>query len=155
METVCADRSAPRGLDTAQRCSSSGIRPAEPWLSGPSNRWTAKYLSPLIISVSLRDVAEWSEKSVKEEPEYENMTVKVGLRSKEINASYLVDEQTMAMKVVLPDAYPLASALVQGVNRVAVKEEKWQSWLRNCQGVITFSVSLLSYLHTNVMVTVD
>ena len=104
--------------------------------------WTAKYISPLIINASLQAVAEWSEKSVKEDPEYEKMSVKVGMRSKEINVSYVVDEQTMAIKVVLPEAYPLASAQVVGVSRVAVKEEKWQSWLRNCQGVITFSVSL-------------
>ncbi|KAK4545073.1 hypothetical protein LTR36_003624 [Oleoguttula mirabilis] len=101
--------------------------------------WTAKYLSPLIISTSLQAVAEWSEKSVKEDPEYEKMSVKVGTKSKEIYVSYVVDEQTMAIKVVLPEAYPLASAQVVGVSRVAVKEEKWQSWLRNCQGVITFS----------------
>ncbi|KAK3060041.1 hypothetical protein LTR53_020239, partial [Teratosphaeriaceae sp. CCFEE 6253] len=72
------------------------------------------------------------------------MSVKVGMKSKEINVGYVVDEQTMAVKVVLPEAYPLASAQVLGVSRVAVKEEKWQSWLRNCQGVITFSVRLLS-----------
>ncbi|KAI7577030.1 hypothetical protein KC343_g21945, partial [Hortaea werneckii] len=101
--------------------------------------WTAKYISPLIITTSLQSVAEWSEKSVKEDPEYEKMAVKVGMRSKEVNVSYVVDEQTMAIKVALPDAYPLASAQVLGVSRVAVKEEKWQSWLRNCQGVITFS----------------
>ena len=103
--------------------------------------WTAKYFSPLITSTALKDVAEWSEKSLKDDPEFENMTVRVGMKSKEINVSYLIDEQTMAIKVVLPEAYPLAPAQVQGVNRVAVKEEKWQSWLRNCQGVITFSVS--------------
>ncbi|KAI7460887.1 hypothetical protein KC357_g8860 [Hortaea werneckii] len=101
--------------------------------------WTAKYISPLIITTSLQSVADWSEKSVKEDPEYEKMAVKVGMRSKEVNVSYVVDEQTMAIKVVLPDAYPLSSAQVLGVSRVAVKEEKWQSWLRNCQGVITFS----------------
>ncbi|KAK3706180.1 hypothetical protein LTR37_012881 [Vermiconidia calcicola] len=101
--------------------------------------WTAKYISPPAINASLQAVAEWSEKSVKEDPEYEKMNVKVGMRSKEISVGYIVDEQTMAMKVVLPDAYPLVSAQVQGVSRVAVKEEKWQSWLRNCQGVITFS----------------
>ncbi|KAK4903385.1 hypothetical protein LTR27_000316 [Elasticomyces elasticus] len=101
--------------------------------------WTAKFISPLITNASLQAVAEWSEKSVKEDPEYEKMTVKVGMRSKEINVGYVVDEQTMAIKVVLPEAYPLASAHVVGVSRVAVKEEKWQSWLRNCQGVITFS----------------
>lgn len=104
--------------------------------------WTAKYISPLIIGASLSSVAEWASTSVKEDPDYEKMTVKVGLKSKEVNASYLVDEQTMAIVVRLPDTYPLAAAKVEGVSRVAVKEEKWQSWLRNCQGVITFSVSL-------------
>jgi len=103
--------------------------------------WTAKYISPIIIASSLQGVADWNEKSIKEDPENEKWAVKVGLRSKEINVSYVVDEQTMAIKIVLPDAYPLASAQVVGVSRVAVKEEKWQSWLRNCQGVITFSVS--------------
>ena len=109
--------------------------------------WTAKHISPLIVDASLQSVTEWSEKSTKEDPEYEKMTVKVGMRSREINVSYVVDEQTMAMKVVLPESYPLASAQVMGVNRVAVKEEKWQSWLRNCQGVITFSVSAKTSPH--------
>jgi hypothetical protein len=106
--------------------------------------WTAKYISPIIIASSLQGVAEWNEKSAKEDPENEKWTIKVGMRSKEIHVSYVVDEQTMAIKIVLPDAYPLAAAQVVGVSRVAVKEEKWQSWLRNCQGVITFSVSLCS-----------
>jgi hypothetical protein len=103
--------------------------------------WTAKYISPTIISSSLQDVADWAEKSVKDDPDYENMTIKVGLRSREINVGYMVDEQTMTIRVTLPEAYPLDSAKVTSVNRVAVREEKWQSWLRNCQGVITFSVS--------------
>jgi hypothetical protein len=106
--------------------------------------WTAKYISPIIIASSLQGVAEWNEKSAKEDPGNEKWTIKVGMRSKEIHVSYVVDEQTMAIKIVLPDAYPLAAAQVVGVSRVAVKEEKWQSWLRNCQGVITFSVSLCS-----------
>jgi hypothetical protein len=104
--------------------------------------WTAKYVSPSIINASLQEVAIWAEKSVKEDPEYESMTVKPSMQSKEVNVSYLVDEQTMAIKVVLPESYPLESAKVLSVSRVAVKEEKWQSWLRNCQGVITFSVRI-------------
>jgi hypothetical protein len=102
--------------------------------------WTAKYISPSIINASLQEVAVWAEKSVIEDPEYESMTVKPSMQSKEVNVSYLVDEQIMAIKVVLPETYPLDSAKVLSVSRVAVKEEKWQSWLRNCQGVITFSV---------------
>lgn len=103
--------------------------------------WTAKYISPIIVTSSLEAVSEWNEKSAKDDPEYDKWTIKVGMRSKEIHVSYVVDEQTMAIKVVLPDSYPLAPAQVVGVSRVAVKEEKWQSWLRNCQGVINFSVS--------------
>ena len=92
------------------------------------------------IETSLKDVLAWAEKP-KEDPEFDKVQFKVGFRSREITASYEVDEQIMSMKIVLAEAYPLASAQVVGINRVAVNEEKWQSWLRNCQGVIAFSVS--------------
>lgn len=101
--------------------------------------WTAKHISPPIIAHSLQAVSSWTETSAKDDPENDKWTIKVGTRSREINVSYVVDEQTMAIKIALPEAYPLAPAQVVGVSRVAVKEEKWQSWLRNCQGVITFS----------------
>ncbi|WPH00474.1 Hypothetical protein R9X50_00330300 [Acrodontium crateriforme] len=100
--------------------------------------WTAKHFSPVIVSSALTAVAVWADKTVKDDVEYEKMKVNVGMRSREVNISYVVDEQVMAIKVILPEAYPLASAQCIGVNRVAVREEKWQSWLRNCQGVITF-----------------
>lgn len=101
--------------------------------------WTAKYIAPLIINASLSSVADWAATSAKDDPEFENFNVKVSMRSREVNVSYLVDEQTMAIVVRLPEDYPLTGAKVEGVNRVAVGEQKWQSWLRNCQGVITFS----------------
>ena len=103
--------------------------------------WTARFVAPLIINASLSSVTEWAATSVKDDPDYENLNVKVSMRSREVNVSYLVDEQTMAIVVRLPEDYPLTGAKVEGVNRVAVDEKKWQSWLRNCQGVITFSVS--------------
>jgi E3 ubiquitin-protein ligase listerin len=108
--------------------------------------WTARYISPLIITASLQAVSEWAEKSVKEDPEYEKMTVKVGMRSKEVNVGYVVDEQTMAIKVILPEAYPLASAQVVGVNRVAVKEDKWLSWLRHCSIIVGQNGSIIDGL---------
>ena len=104
--------------------------------------WTAKHISPFVIDASLQAVADWSVDSVTDDPDYEKMSVRVGMRSKEVNVSYEIDEQTMAIKVVLPEAYPLASTQVLSVSRVAVKEEKWQSWIRNCQGVIIFSVCI-------------
>lgn len=109
--------------------------------------WTAKYIAPLIINSSLSSVAEWAATSAKDDPDYENLTVKVSMKSREVNVSYLVDEQTMAIVVRLPEDYPLTGAKVEGINRVAVDERKWQSWLRNCQGVITFSVSAATFPH--------
>lgn len=106
--------------------------------------WTAKYIAPTIINASLSSVAEWAATSAKDDPEFENLTVKVSMKSREVNVSYLVDEQTMAIVVRLPEDYPLSMSRVEGVNRVAVDERKWLSWLRNCQGVITFSVSALA-----------
>jgi hypothetical protein len=86
----------------------------------------------------LDSVAQWAD-SVKNDPDYEGWTVKVSPRSREVHFSYLVDEQTMAIVLRLPETYPLASARIEGLNRVAADERKWQSWLRNAQGVIQFS----------------
>ncbi|KAM3413708.1 E3 ubiquitin-protein ligase listerin [Cercospora zeina] len=101
--------------------------------------WTAKYISPLIISHSLAEVTQWNEKTVQSDPDYEPMSVKVNPRAREITVSYQIDEQTMAMKIVIPEAYPLQSAKPESINRVAVSEQKWRAWLINCQGTITFS----------------
>ncbi|KAI4752572.1 hypothetical protein E4T52_15222 [Aureobasidium sp. EXF-3400] len=100
--------------------------------------WTAKYIAPLIVSASLDSVSQWAD-AVKTDPEYEGWSAKVSPRSREVQFSYLVDEQTMSIVIRLPETYPLASARVEGLNRVAADERKWQSWLRNCQGVIQFS----------------
>ncbi|KAH0410681.1 hypothetical protein KCU90_g19587, partial [Aureobasidium melanogenum] len=100
--------------------------------------WTAKYIAPLLVSASLDSVAQWAD-TVKNDPDYEGWTVKVSPRSREVHFSYLVDEQTMAIVLRLPETYPLASARIEGLNRVAADERKWQSWLRNAQGVIQFS----------------
>ena len=66
--------------------------------------------------------------------------MKVSQRAREVTAAYEVDEQTMRIMIRLPGAYPLQQASVEGVNRVAVDEKKWRSWVINTQGVITFSV---------------
>ncbi|KAJ9649033.1 hypothetical protein H2199_000946 [Coniosporium tulheliwenetii] len=99
--------------------------------------WTEKFISLTIITDALKSVSDWA--ATEEESSEEALKVKVNQRAKEITASYEVDEQTMAIIVRLPGNYPLRQAVVEGLNRVAVDERKWQSWLRNTQGVITFS----------------
>lgn len=106
--------------------------------------WTEKFISSYIISSSLASVSQWSAEQADPSnpnvgPASENLKVAVNQKAKEIRASYDVDDQTMSIVIRLPDAWPLRQAEVQGVSRVGVDERKWQSWVRGCQGVITFS----------------
>ena len=116
------------------------------WIDSPGRQtaqiiesWTEKYISPIVISDELNNITSWAD-STSQQDEDKNMKVKVSKKAREITASYEVDEQTMQIVIKLPGAYPLRQATVEGLNRVAVDEKKWRSWLLNTQGVITFSV---------------
>ncbi|KAI4714059.1 hypothetical protein J4E89_001509 [Alternaria sp. Ai002NY15] len=110
--------------------------------------WTEKYVSPPVIVAALNAVNTWSEEQAASEPD-SAFAVKVVNRAREITASYVVDEQTMAIRISLPAAFPLANAHIEGLNRVAVNEQKWQSWLRTSLGAITiFNGSLIDALTT-------
>ncbi|KAF2195646.1 hypothetical protein K469DRAFT_616389 [Zopfia rhizophila CBS 207.26] len=110
--------------------------------------WTEKYISPPVISAALASISEWSTTQSDSDPG-SPFTVKVSPRAREITASYNIDEQTMSMRISLPPAFPLANAHIEGLNRVAVNEQKWQSWLRTSLGAITlFNGSLIDALTT-------
>ncbi|KAK8163654.1 RING zinc finger protein-like protein [Phyllosticta citrichinensis] len=100
--------------------------------------WTQRFISPHIISAALASVSTWAATDNAGDGDAA-LTVKVNGRAREVVAGYEVDEQFMTMAMRLPPTYPLASVQVEGVNRVAVSEQKWQSWLRAAQGVVTFS----------------
>jgi len=101
--------------------------------------YTAKNISPQILNASFEDLSTWTSTFPSKQDEYENFSIKAYPRAKEIIASFIVDDQTMSIIVRLPDSYPLTGAKVEGISRVAVDGKKWESWRRNCQGVITFS----------------
>lgn len=102
--------------------------------------WTEKYVSPSVISDELNNVTQWVESATKDDDE--KMKVKISKKVKEIIASYEVDEQVIQIVIKLPGGYPLQQATVEGLNRVAIDEKKWRSWLLSTQGVIKFSVSV-------------
>ncbi|KAI9809452.1 MAG: hypothetical protein M1827_006832 [Pycnora praestabilis] len=102
---------------------------------GPVETWTEKYISPLVIADELTTVSDWVETQSGDD----QLSIKVSKKAKEVTAGYEVDEQVMMIKIRLPGTYPLHQVVVEGVNRVGVDEKKWQSWLINTQGVITFS----------------
>jgi hypothetical protein len=110
---------------------------------------TRNNFSPLVIEETLDEVTKWAEEQDTTEYEKE-LIVKISKRSREVFAGYEVDEMLMQIVIRLPENYPLEGVKVEGVNRVAVSEKKWISWLMITQGVITFSVRISSLkLHTS------
>ncbi|KAF2124162.1 RING zinc finger protein-like protein [Dothidotthia symphoricarpi CBS 119687] len=110
--------------------------------------WTEKFISPPVIAAALHSVTTWSDAQSATDTD-SPFAVKVAPRAREITALYTVDEQTMSMRISLPPAFPLQNAHVESLNRVAVNEQKWQSWLRTSLGAITiFNGSLIDALTT-------
>jgi E3 ubiquitin-protein ligase listerin len=103
--------------------------------------WMAKYFSPLIISDLMDDVAKWADMQEPPADDEKELMVKVSRAAKEVTAGYEVDELQATIAIKVPPAYPVEGVSVIGVNRVAVNEKKWQSWIMATQGIITFSVS--------------
>ncbi|KAM0346667.1 hypothetical protein ACHAPU_005379 [Fusarium lateritium] len=101
--------------------------------------WTTKYFSPLIISDALDEVQEWAGSQEPPAADEQELSVRVARAAREITAGYEVDEDQAAITIRIPQNYPIENAVVQSLNRVAVNEKKWQSWIMTTQGVITFS----------------
>jgi hypothetical protein len=107
--------------------------------------WTEKFISPPVIASALQSVQDWTETLESDEA----FSVKISPRAHEITTSYAIDEATMSMRLTLPPSFPLAPARIEGINRVAVNEQKWQSWLRTSLGAITiFNGSIIDALTT-------
>lgn len=106
--------------------------------------WMTKYFSPLIIDETLAEVSDWASKQEPPDQDDKELLVKVSRGTGEVVAGYEVDELQASIAIRIPAAYPLNLVNVIGINRVAVSEKRWQSWLTVTQGVITFSVSLSS-----------
>ncbi|RYP01600.1 hypothetical protein DL764_006166 [Monosporascus ibericus] len=104
--------------------------------------WMVKYFSPIIIADALDEVADWAaNQEAPADDDEKELIVKVSRSAREVTAGYEVDELQAAISIRIPPEYPLEGVSVAGVNRVAVNEKKWQSWIMTTQGVITFSVS--------------
>ncbi|KAF5644121.1 e3 ubiquitin ligase listerin [Fusarium sp. NRRL 25303] len=101
--------------------------------------WTTKYFSPIIVSDVLDEVQKWADSQEPPAMDEKELVVRVARSSREIIAGYEVDEDQAAIAIKIPQNYPIENVSVQSLNRVAVNEKKWQSWIMTTQGVITFS----------------
>ncbi len=111
--------------------------------------WMARYFSPIIISEALDDVVKWNESQEAPAGDEKELIVKVSRAAREVIAGYEVDDLNASIAIRIPPGFPLDAVTVVGINRVAVDERKWKSWILTTQGVITFSVRpyLSSFFH--------
>ncbi|KAK4150086.1 hypothetical protein C8A00DRAFT_37319 [Chaetomidium leptoderma] len=100
--------------------------------------WMQRFFSPLIIADALDEVVEWSLKQEQGDADTQEILVKVSKSSREITAGYPVDDDAATISLHVPKSYPLDPVDVVSVKRVAVKEDKWQSWLKATKAVIMF-----------------
>ncbi|XWX01138.1 hypothetical protein V2A60_009163 [Cordyceps javanica] len=101
--------------------------------------WTTKYYSPLIIGDNLDDVQKWADTQEAPAMDEQELQVRVSKAAREVTAGYEVDEAQASIVIKVPASYPIEGVTVASLNRVAVTDRKWQSWIMTTQGVITFS----------------
>ncbi|KAI0449196.1 hypothetical protein F5B21DRAFT_62801 [Xylaria acuta] len=101
--------------------------------------WMARYFSPIIIFEALDDVSKWNDSQGTRADDEKELIVKVSRAAREVIAGYEVDDLQASIAIRIPPEFPLEAVTVVGINRVAVDERKWKSWILTTQGVITFS----------------
>ncbi|KAI9797718.1 MAG: hypothetical protein M1825_005710 [Sarcosagium campestre] len=111
-------------------------------------KWTTDRLSGRIVQDQLNEVEKWQGSGVPIEfpPD---LTLRIAREVREVVVEYKIDDQTLSIRITLPPSHPLGSVKVEGLNRVAVDEKKWQSWLKITHALIAFqNGSLIEGLQT-------
>jgi E3 ubiquitin-protein ligase listerin len=110
--------------------------------------WTAKFISPHMISAVLNNVQEWSANPPASSSDEGNpLVIKTNAQTNELSATYNInsadnDEESHALSILitLPPTFPLHPATVSSLSaKTTFEERRWRGWLRSAQGVITFS----------------
>lgn len=105
-------------------------------LKSQVEKFTLKFISPLLISKMLGDVERVKSRLTDKD---ENLSIRVNNVTNEIRTIYNIDEQRMEMVVKIPDTFPLSSVEVQGPLRLGVKENQWKAWLLASQRVVSLT----------------
>ena len=106
------------------------------YLERQVEEWTEKYISPAVIAAELSTVSAWDPN-----PDDTELEIRVNPRSREVTASYPIDEQSMSIRIILPPTYPLHAVAVTTGQRVGIDEKKWAAWLNTSNIAINFSSS--------------
>ncbi|KAK2159778.1 hypothetical protein LSH36_146g00025 [Paralvinella palmiformis] len=87
-----------------------------------ANRYTTKYVSPVLCNLEIRAVQDANVK-------LDNMTIKTRPAAREVAATYTVEELTMELVVTLPNNHPLGQITVECGKRIGVATAQWRNWM--------------------------
>ncbi|KAL4608591.1 E3 ubiquitin-protein ligase listerin isoform X2 [Arapaima gigas] len=99
-------------------------------VSGVVEKFTSKYVSGML---SLQEIA-----SVQASTQtFESMTVKARPTTREVIATYSVDDIFIELVIQLPQNYPLGSISVESGRRVGVAVQQWRNWMLQLSTYLT------------------
>lgn len=99
--------------------------------------YTSQYFSPIIIEAELAHVKGPAGQELVDD----SLSVKVAAAVNEVQASYLVDEHQLEIKLKIPSDWPLHKIEVKDMKRVGVDENRWRAWILAVQQTIWSHVS--------------
>ncbi|XP_071800460.1 E3 ubiquitin-protein ligase listerin-like isoform X2 [Asterias amurensis] len=106
------------------------------------DRFTTKYASPLLCTQEVQDVQTATQT-------FENMTVKARSATREVIATYTMQDLSMDLTVRIPANHPLGIITVDSEKKVGVGTTQWRNWtlqlstfLRNQNGSIMDGLTL-------------
>lgn len=104
--------------------------------------WTAKYISPVLITKTLQFVADWNDGPGKlSQGDGEQLVLKVNPRSGDLTASYPLDEDhSLSICLTLPPEYPFQQPVVGSQHGSAMIDQKHQqAWIHTMKALIVFA----------------
>ena len=90
-------------------------------MQSSSVRFTTKYASPLLCTQEVQDVQTATQT-------FENMTVKARSATREVIATYTMQDLSMDLTVRIPANHPLGIITVDSEKKVGVGTTQWRNW---------------------------
>lgn len=101
--------------------------------------WVKKYMSPILISEALDQVAKWDSEQEEATGDEKQLNIIIYRSAREVIAQYEIDDEVAGIVISIPAGYPIETVDVRTLKRVAVVEKQWKAWLATTQATITFS----------------
>ncbi|GFS67129.1 e3 ubiquitin-protein ligase listerin, partial [Nephila pilipes] len=95
------------------------------------NSFTSKYVSPLLSTQEIQAVHE-------HEKQFENLMVHARLGSREVIATYTIDDCAIELGVCLPFNYPLGPITAEQRGKVVIGQLEWRHWLMQLITLLTY-----------------